>query len=294
MIRIKDFLEPFDHCISYNSNTDHKNYFEIYEFLGLRSANNKIVYKKNILITTVGVKEFLHGLFLKFFGCSISQVIHDWKPHPGKKAVLILFYNFVASLIFNLVFHSRYQFKLAKKANSSFFYLPLKVLKKNSKVFKEQEKPTLISFGRNENYKNFKFFEELDESFFDKFKVVLISKGLQLKKNSKFIKVYDEYMQENELDELISNASLTILPYTSATQSGVIIKSYALGTPVAVSDIEGLSEYVTDKDLGLEFNLSEKKIDQKFLSFLRSTSMESFNKAIKDFPSLVKLSDDNF
>ena len=66
-------------------------------------------------------------------------------------------------------------------------------------------------------------------------------------------------MQENELDELISNASLTILPYTSATQSGVIIKSYALGTPVAVSDIEGLSEYVTDKDLGLEFNLSKKK-----------------------------------
>lgn len=52
------------------------------------------------------------------------------------------------------------------------------------------------------------------------------------------------YIPDEELAGLIKHASFTVCPYIDATQSGVIMSSYSLGTPVVVSDVGGLPEMV--------------------------------------------------
>jgi len=52
------------------------------------------------------------------------------------------------------------------------------------------------------------------------------------------------YISENELGELFAQAGLCVLPYKSASQSGVIATSYSFGVPVLASDVGGLGEYV--------------------------------------------------
>lgn len=58
------------------------------------------------------------------------------------------------------------------------------------------------------------------------------------------------YIPDEELAGLIKNASFTVCPYIDATQSGVIMSSYSLGTPVMVSDAGGLPEMVGNGKYG--------------------------------------------
>ncbi len=52
------------------------------------------------------------------------------------------------------------------------------------------------------------------------------------------------YISEDELGELFAQAGLCVLPYKSASQSGVIATSYSFGVPVLASDVGGLGEYI--------------------------------------------------
>lgn len=52
------------------------------------------------------------------------------------------------------------------------------------------------------------------------------------------------YISDPEISAFFAQASLCILPYKSASQSGVIATSYSFGVPVLASDVGGLGEYV--------------------------------------------------
>lgn len=65
------------------------------------------------------------------------------------------------------------------------------------------------------------------------------------------LRVAPEYLDNDRLTTLVQQASVTVCPYIDATQSGVILTSYALGRPVIASAVGGLSEYVQDGQTGL-------------------------------------------
>ena len=69
--------------------------------------------------------------------------------------------------------------------------------------------------------------------------------------NDARLRVSPEYLRNDQLTALVQQASLIICPYIDATQSGVIMTSYALGRPVIASAVGGLSEYVHEGDTGL-------------------------------------------
>ncbi len=52
------------------------------------------------------------------------------------------------------------------------------------------------------------------------------------------------YISETELGKFFARSGLCVLPYKSASQSGVIATSYSFGVPVLASDIGGLGEYI--------------------------------------------------
>jgi len=53
-----------------------------------------------------------------------------------------------------------------------------------------------------------------------------------------------DYISDPEIPLLFEGVSLCILPYKTASQSGVIATSYSYGVPVIATDVGGLGEYV--------------------------------------------------
>lgn len=64
------------------------------------------------------------------------------------------------------------------------------------------------------------------------------------------VKVVQRFVPNEEVGLYYSIADLVILPYLSATQSGVLNIAYGFGKPVIVTDVGGLSEDVIDGKTG--------------------------------------------
>lgn len=65
------------------------------------------------------------------------------------------------------------------------------------------------------------------------------------------VELIEEHVSNERLVELCQRATVVVCPYIDASQSGVVLTTFALGTPVVASRIGGLPEYVTDGDTGL-------------------------------------------
>ncbi|MFI5370085.1 MAG: glycosyltransferase [Candidatus Eisenbacteria bacterium] len=59
------------------------------------------------------------------------------------------------------------------------------------------------------------------------------------------------YIPDDDVEALFKAADVTVLPYRSATQSGVTHVAYALGVPVITTDVGGLAETVRPGETGL-------------------------------------------
>ncbi len=65
------------------------------------------------------------------------------------------------------------------------------------------------------------------------------------------VEIIDKYLPEQEVAELFQRADLVVLPYRSATSSGVIPLAYHYNKPVLVTRVGGLPEVVVDGKTGL-------------------------------------------
>src|SRR5262249_22090468 len=65
------------------------------------------------------------------------------------------------------------------------------------------------------------------------------------------VRLLDRYIPDDEVEALFRAADVTVLPYRSGTQSGVTHVAYALGSPVIVTRVGGLTESVREGETGL-------------------------------------------
>jgi glycosyltransferase involved in cell wall biosynthesis len=156
------------------------------------------------------------------------------------------------------------------------------------------DKKVLIFFGFIRDYKGLDVlidaFCKLDDSYhliiagesysgFDSYDEQL--KGSDPKRVTKLIK----YTTEDEVALCFSASDLCVLPYRTATQSGIVGISYHFGVPVLVSDVGGLREMVEPWNAGTvlqkaDSDLFRKAIEQHFAT--RFDYSEHIQKAIKD------------
>jgi starch synthase len=121
----------------------------------------------------------------------------------------------------------------------------------------DQEKMILF-FGRIEPYKGLgillKAFRQASGSLPD-WKLVVAGNGDMSKyaslANHAQVEVINRYVGDEEVLELMQRAKFIVLPYTEATQSGVIPIAYALARTVIATDVGSLSEMVRDGTTGL-------------------------------------------
>lgn len=209
------------------------------------------------------------NLFI-YFICYKKKCIftlHDVIPHPGEKInIFIKMYNYIIKIIaYKIVVHSKYAQKCLESFKSKSVVLPLcGSLKKNRDYIKGN---FIMFFGRIRSYKGLDIFIKAAEeaiSYSPKMKFVIAGSGemdlyLELIKHKENFLVFNKYISVIESDFLFQSCKFLVLPYYSATQSGVVPLAFSYGKPVIVTNVGALPEMVED-NCGLVVNVSINEI----------------------------------
>ena len=81
------------------------------------------------------------------------------------------------------------------------------------------------------------------------------------------ITIVDRYISDKEIAFYFNEADVVVLPYRSATGSGVIATSYGYGKPVLVTNVGGLPEAVDNKRTGFIVEPTASGLAQGILWF---------------------------
>lgn len=65
------------------------------------------------------------------------------------------------------------------------------------------------------------------------------------------VEAHYRYVPDIEISSFFRRSQVCVLPYKSATQSGVIATAYSFNLPVIASNVGGLSEYIEPRETGL-------------------------------------------
>jgi glycosyltransferase involved in cell wall biosynthesis len=161
-----------------------------------------------------------------------------------------------------------------------------------------KDKKIVLFFGRVAHYKGVSVFIKaikhlLDDLDKNKIFFLMIGKPVHsfsfsesednlmthFKRNFLYI---NKYMSVTELSEFIRKSDLVVCPYTEATQSGVIMTSYALSKPVIATNVGAFPEYVlSEEHLVAPNNYLELALSiQKYTEM--PISVEFMNKAVSE------------
>ena len=132
----------------------------------------------------------------------------------------------------------------------------------------------VLFFGRIEPYKGIKYLYEAAKKYLDShydLHLVIAGKGdLDFtfdEKYQKDITIINKFIDTDELRAMIDWCDIVVCPYTDATQSGVIMSSYALCKPVLATRVGGLPEMLKDGELGMI--IPPKSSDAIYESFVK-------------------------
>ena len=119
------------------------------------------------------------------------------------------------------------------------------------------ESPSVLLFGRLEQYKGVEVLVEAMRLVWERrpeVRLVVAGEGqaARLVPDDPRISLIPRYISEREVETLLAEASLVVLPYTQASQSGVGVLAIARGVPVVVSDLGALPELAYDRSFVVE------------------------------------------
>lgn len=137
----------------------------------------------------------------------------------------------------------------------------------------KEGKKNLLFFGLIREYKGLdillKAFAKLDDSYqliiagepygnFDKYQALIdeASNGANIYLNTNYIK-------DSEVNRYFSAADVCVLPYRSATQSGISSISYHFEVPMITTNVGGLQETIGNTGTGLLVNAPEERAVRK-------------------------------
>jgi len=153
-------------------------------------------------------------------------------------------------------------------------------------------KKTLLFFGFIRDYKGLDILIEATnhlpndyqliiagESYgsFDKYKKLI--DGSALKEN---IIVFEQYINDDMVTTLFSASDVLVLPYKSATQSGVVALAYQLETPMVATNVGALGETVRTANTGIVVDsVTPKSIANGIVDYFDSDWKDVYMRNIK-------------
>lgn len=117
----------------------------------------------------------------------------------------------------------------------------------------DEEKSHVLFFGRIWDYKGLEYLiraEPIISREIRDVKITIAGTGDNFEKYDRMMinrdryNILNRYIDNGETAELFQKASVVVLPYVGASQSGVVPLAYAFSKPVVVTDVGSLSEVV--------------------------------------------------
>lgn len=175
----------------------------------------------------------------------------------------------------------------------------------------KEGKKTLLFFGLIRSYKGLDLLVKAMNSLDESYQLIIAGECygsftsyqqlIDLSKNKDNFKVLEHYIPDEMVSVLFSAADVLVLPYRSATQSGVVAVAYQLETPMIATNVGALGSTVRDSQTGIVVDeVDAKSIAQGIETFFADEnhsskyavqlakekarlSWSSFAKAIKPF-----------
>lgn len=125
----------------------------------------------------------------------------------------------------------------------------------------KKDKKTLLFFGLIRSYKGLDLLIGAMNLLDDSYQLVIAGECygsfssyqqlICLSKNSENIKVLEHYIPDEMVSTLFSASDVLVLPYRSATQSGVVAVAYQMETPMVATNVGALGSAVRDSGTGV-------------------------------------------
>ena len=279
-------------------NSDKSYNYPIYRLL---TPYNPFTWKKTAdFIIKSNIEHLIIKFWIPFFCPSYIYIMNYLKIHSNIKIHLLchniifheywLFSKYITNKMLlkahNLIVLSENVYsKLPKmKTNILKLFHPIynNFLEQNDRAasfeyFKLSEKPTVLFFGFIKNYKGLDvFLKSIPLIAAKQPNIRFVIAGeiygrakqylniLNSFKNQYDIIFHDFYITTKIIPHYFNIADIVVVPYKTATQSGVIQLSYAFNKPVIASNILGLNDMIVENETGYlfetnnHFDLSEK------------------------------------
>ena len=213
---------------------------------------------------------------LYFLRKKMVLTVHDPFPHSFSETRIVELRRHVAfTLTQNFVILNRNQkddfinhYRLEKKniiESQLSSYTLFQVLDYGSKG--RDNRDYILAFGRICKYKGLDYLLPAMKKVHEvhpECKLVIAGKGdfhfdISEYASLDYFDLRNRFIPDDEMISLVKNALFMVCPYTDATQSGVIMSSYAFYRPVIATNVGGLPEMVVDGRYGLI--VKEKDVD---------------------------------
>ncbi len=195
----------------------------------------------------------------------LAEIIHDAIPHPGPRYLMYSLHRIICpSLADVMIGMSAHGSALLQK----FYPDKTHISSRHGIILPSQHidcatvaahRKNLLFFGQITPYKGLDIlvdaYEKLKKSD-DQLRLSVVGRGnirrATLKKiNALGIKLTNRYVSEDEIKQIILEHGVMVLPYTSATQSGVAAVALANGLPCVATDVGALPEQVMHERNGI-------------------------------------------
>lgn len=211
----------------------------------------------------------LLGILYRLLGIKYFLLVHDATPHPGED-------GWIQRLLFSLSFlNVDTFFVLSRSVKSGLMkahtYRGQMIIVSNhgdlyhgavgeERTLKTDGPPTISFLGRILEYKGLSIFImtllQLRENGWAINGLVcghgvISSTDSALLDQANFIEVNNRWLSDDDFKSYMDRSDIVLLPYTEASQSGVVVVAKSFGVPLIVSPVGGLTEQVEHRVTGL-------------------------------------------
>ena len=98
------------------------------------------------------------------------------------------------------------------------------------------------------------------------------------------VKLINKFVANEDIEPYFVVSDVVVLPYESASQSGIVMTSYAFGRPVIATDVGGIKEQILQDKTGVVIeNNSKENILRGVNTVLDNMETTDYSKNIEDF-----------
>src|SRR5258708_26555641 len=193
--------------------------------------------------------------------------VHDFRPHPGDKLsqkTPFWVEMFLRRSADQLIVHSQHVRTLMAQrlggASENISLMPhIQIGQELASPMTEEDEHLILFFGRIWEYKGLEHLIRAEPSISARVADVRIMVAGQGEDFSRYARlmvhperfiIHNEFISEERTAEYFRRASVVVLPYIEASQSGVIPLAYSAAKPVVATTVGGLPEMVEDGRTG--------------------------------------------